>query len=89
MVVVAVVVMVLVAVVVMVLVAMVVMVLVAMVVVVVVAVVVVIVVAFVTFAHEHVHGDIVWQREAVVAPGFDVERDHAVFDVRFVVMVVV
>ncbi len=55
----------------------------------VVAVVIVIVVVFVTFALQHVHGDVVWQSEAVVALCFNVERNHAVFNVGFVVMVVV
>ena len=55
---------------------------------VIVAMVIMIVVVFVTFALEHVHGDVVGQGEAVVALCFNVERDHAVFDVGFVPMVV-
>ena len=50
---------------------------------------IVIVVAFVTFALQHVHGDIVWQRETIVALGFDVKRDHAALDVGLVAMVIV
>ena len=55
----------------------------------VIAVFVVIVVAFVTFALQHVHGDVVWQREAVVAFSFNVQRDHAVLDVGLVAVVIV
>ncbi|HII96081.1 MAG TPA: hypothetical protein HA276_00160, partial [Candidatus Poseidoniaceae archaeon] len=43
----------------------------------------------VTFALQHVHGDIVWQREAIVALGFDVKRDHAVIDVGLIAVVIV
>ena len=56
---------------------------------VIVAMVVMVVVVIVTFALEHVHGHIVRQSEAVVALCFNVERNHAVFDVGFVAMVVV
>ena len=52
--------------------------------VVVVAVVIVIVMVFVTFALQHVHGDIVWQSEAIVALCVNVERDHPVLSVVLV-----
>ena len=58
-------------------------------VIVVVAVVIVIVMVFVTFALQHVHGDVVWQSEAIVALCVDVERYHAVLSVVFLIVVLV